>query len=165
MVIKGYLVSLWVFFPCEFIKREGKRIDSCRGNQRTNIFMGLSPLFTSRKKREGVREVNKDKFKMPEISVMIEDEACVVGSGSHQDLHKFILGQWGRVFHSYFIIINLLKNDCKDIKIIVPCFQFNKDWFIKWWYCFWDGRLKIRKWKKWWAEFKENVFNACFASE
>lgn len=53
-----------------------------------NIFMGLSPLFTSRKKR-GVREVNKEIFKMPEISVMIEDEACVVGSGSHQDLYLF----------------------------------------------------------------------------
>lgn len=54
-----------------------------------NIFMGLSPLFTSRKKREGVREVSKEIFKMPEISVMIEDEACVVGSGSHRDLYLF----------------------------------------------------------------------------
>lgn len=82
--VNQYL-SLCFYFSCEFvIKREGKSgIDSCRDNQRMNIFMGLSPLFTSRKKREGVREVNKEIFKMPEISIMIEDEACVVGSGSH----------------------------------------------------------------------------------
>ena len=48
-----------------------------------NIFMGLSPLFISRKKREGVREVNKTIFKMPESNVMIEDGASVVRSGSH----------------------------------------------------------------------------------